>query len=52
MGNLGLNKIIHVINFVYGNRTSHDLSAETHGHNIWMNASKNEYLNLKKTNDE
>ncbi|HFI0114760.1 TPA: Panacea domain-containing protein [Streptococcus suis] len=43
-----IKKIIQVTNFVYGNKTSNDLIAETHKHNIWLNASKNEHLDLKK----
>lgn len=41
-------KIIQITNFIYGNKTSNELSAETHTHNIWIDSSKNDYLEFRK----
>lgn len=41
-------KIIQIINFIYGDKTSKELSEETHQHNIWKDASKNENLDFQK----
>lgn len=41
-------KIIQIVNFIYGSKTSNELSEETHQHNIWIEASKNERLDFKK----
>lgn len=40
--------IIQIVNFIYGNKTSLELSNETHTHNIWIQASQNEILDFKK----
>ena len=40
--------IIQIVNFIYGNKTSNELSEETHLHNIWIDASQNEYLDFQK----
>ncbi|HHJ7489785.1 TPA: Panacea domain-containing protein, partial [Streptococcus pyogenes] len=39
--------IIQIVNFIYGNKTSLELSNETHTHNIWIQASQNEILDFK-----
>lgn len=41
-------KIIQIINFIYGDKTSKELSEETHKHNIWIDASQNEYLDFQR----
>ncbi|MCB6480056.1 DUF4065 domain-containing protein [Streptococcus parasanguinis] len=41
-------KIIQIVNFIYGSKTSNELSEETHQHNIWIEASQNEQLDFKK----
>ena len=40
--------IIQIVNFIYGNKTSIELSNETHTHNIWINAPKNAHLEFQK----
>ncbi|WP_077804528.1 Panacea domain-containing protein [Streptococcus mitis] len=42
--------IIQIVNFIYGNKTSNELSEETHLHNIWRAASRNERLDFQKLN--
>lgn len=42
--------IIQIVNFIYGNKTSNELSEETHLHNIWRDASRNEHLDFQKLN--
>lgn len=41
-------KIIQIINFIYGDKTSKELSEETHKHNIWIDASQNEHLDFQR----
>lgn len=45
-----IKKVIQITNFVYGNKTSNELSDETHTHNIWIQTPKNEYLEFSKIN--
>lgn len=49
--NEDLNKILNVIEFVYGEKKSEELSEETHEHNIWINSEKNDDLDINKINE-
>ena len=41
-------EIIQIVNFIYGNKTSKELSEETHHHNIWIESYQNEHLDFQR----
>lgn len=45
-------QFLEIVNLVYSNKTARELSAETHGHSIWIEAKKNEYIDFHKISDK
>lgn len=47
-----IEKILNIINFIYMDKTSKELSDETHTHSIWIDTPKNAPIDFFKTSEK